>query len=162
MKIFKTLIFLITLFISLTSCDNKSIKEPEQIGHQAFKLLKQFDKSNQQDYLARLLPIEKIRKIDKSLKKINIRKRTLQNQMWLFSIKNDYNRLKEKGHRYGINWQLIKYQKFVLDSNINKDAKTYHGVLYFGFNKGIFKIMVEAIYDKEDLKLTRLKGLFKQ
>lgn len=153
-------IFFLILVSVLTSCNKSGVKNPETIGKQAFKILNQFNTINQKDYLAFLLPIENIRKIDKSLKKINSRKRTLQNQMWYYDIKNDYNSLKNKGHKYGIDWSKISYQKFI--NNNSNDAIRSGGILYFKYKKDIFKIDVKTIYNGKEYKLTHLKGLFKQ
>ena len=160
-------IFFITIMFAFTACSTYNIKEPEQIGKQVFRILKNISNSSKESYIENFLSIEEIRELGKNKQVVKSEK--TRNEMtsmlkkeWIDRIENDYNRIKRNGGKYGINWNNIEYLDFIYELKDEDGLKVCEGELYFKFNDKSFKIDAYSIFNAKEYRLVEIENLYKQ
>lgn len=152
---------LIALLFALISCTNNKVKEPEQIGHQVFEMLKSINTVYKEEYYKSFFSVEEARELGKNedfLTDENLRNEmtSLKKEDWISRMDTDYNRIKEKAAKSGINWSEIKYLDFVYEIENERGMKGCQGELYFGFNKESYKVETTSLWNGMEYRLIRV------
>ena len=162
---------LFTLFliiaITLSSCSNGSITEPEQIGKHVFGIVKTLSTSGKQAYIDNFLSIEEIRELGKNeevVKEEYTRNKmtSMLKEKWIDRITRDYNQIKEKGASSGIVWQDIEYLDFIYEIKDKQGLKVAEGELYFKYNGEAYKVEINAVWNGEEYRIIVIEDLYKK
>ncbi len=167
MKKMNLKMLIVAVIFALSACSTNSVKEPKQIGKQVFGILKNISSSSKDNYISNFLSIEEIRELGKNeevVKDADTRNEltSMLKEKYISSIEKDYNRIKEKGGKSGINWNEIQYLDFVYEIKDKKGIKGCEGELYFKFNDKSFKIEVETIFNGTEYRLVEIEDLYEQ
>ena len=164
-KFNKVFVLSILLIFILGACtDNTTTKEPDQIGHVVFEMLKKLSTGSKQEFVQDFLSVEEMRKMakDKELvKNEGIRNKitsTLKEE-WNVNIEKLYNSLKEDGAAYGIEWNDIKYLDYIYKIEQNDGLNTCEGKLYFKYNDKSYNVKTGSIFDGNEYKLVEIDQL---
>ena len=160
-------VFFVAIIFALSACSTNNIKEPEQIGKQVFEILKNISNSSKANYIDNFLSIEEIRELGKDeevVKDEDTRNEmtSMLKEKWIGRIEKDYNRIKEKGGKSGINWNNIEYLDFVYELKDKDGLKICEGELYFKFNDKSFKIETSSIFNGKEYRLVEIEDLYEQ
>lgn len=157
-------VLLIAIIFSLSACSTGSIKEPEQIGKQVFEILRNLSIKSKADYVGNFLSIEEIRELGKN--ETIVTEEKTRNEMtsmlkedWVGRIEGYYKYIKEKGGKYGINWQEIEYLNFVYEIETDYGIKGCRGSLYFKYKDKPYEIEVSSIFNGTEYKLEKISSL---
>ena len=156
---------LFTTLLTLISCQPASIKEPEQIGRQVFKILKNIDDNSKEDYISNFLSIEEIQQLatnEKLVKDADTRNEmtSITKEEWNKRIEMDYNRIQIKSKEYGINWNNIEYLVFPnIPINEGELIKGCHGELFFKCKGKSFKVNVTSFWNSREYRLLTIENL---
>jgi len=155
---------LIALLFAFISCSSNKVSEPEQIGKQVFEILKNISTDSRENYLKSFLSVEEIRALGKSEdafidESLRNEMTSLLKEEWMSRMDSDYNRIKEKAARAGINWKEIKYLDFVYEIETEKGIKGCTGKLYFGFNDKSYNIETTSLWNGTEYRLMRITDL---
>jgi|SRR5690554_3669825 len=166
MKKMNLKVLLIAILFAFSACSTNSTREPEQIGKQVFEILKNISSNSKDNYISNFLSIEEIRELGKNeevVKDADIRNEmtSMLKEEWISEIEKDYNSIKEKGGKSGINWNEIQYLDFVYE--LTEDGmKVCEGELYFKFNDKSFKIEITSIFNGTEYRLIGIEDLYEQ
>lgn len=152
---------------AFTDYSSHNMKDPEQIGNQVFKILKNINSSSKNDYISNFISIEEIREL---LKKEEVSKDTdtsnlmhsITKENIIRSLEKDYNRIIDKGRKLGIRWNEIQYLHFFSESEEEAGIKVCEGDLYFKCNDTYFRIKIASIFNGTEHRLVTIKGLREQ
>ena len=136
-------VLLVAIIFALSACSTNNVREPEQIGKQVFEILKNISSNSKDNYISNFLSIEEIRELGKNeevVKDADTRNEmtSMLKEKWISQIEKDYNRIKEKGGKSGVNWNEIQYLDFVYELKDKDGMKVCEGELYFKFIFFIF------------------------
>ncbi len=166
-NLIKALFLTIVVVFSSCSGSNNSVKDPEMIGRQVFKILQNISDGTRQEYIDQYLSIEEIRELGKNPDIIT--DESTRNEMtsmlrekWIDGIKNEYNEIKEDGGEAAINWQEIEYLDFVFEITEEDGIQFCEGELYFKLNNRSFNIAITSLYNGKEYKLITIEDLYEQ
>lgn len=167
MKKMNLKVLLVAIVFAFSACSTNSVREPEQIGKQVFEILKIISNSSKGNYISNFLSIEEIRELGKNeevVKNVDTRNEltSMLKEKWISKIEKDYNRIKEKGGKSGINWNEIQYLDFVYELKDKDGIKGCEGELYFKFSDKSFKIEIESIFNGTEYRLITIEDLYEQ
>lgn len=150
-----TVPFYTFLLIFLFSCSQNRIETPEQIGMQAFKVLKDF--SDIAEFRSNLASIEEIREIG-NIENIdydvrNVFTNSVTKKERAEQINRDFDRIREKGTKHKIIWENIEYYDFMYNIKTNGDLKICQGTLHFIYENKIYKFEVLSFFNGNEYKL---------
>ena len=156
---------IIAIFFAFTSCTNNSVKELEQIGKQAFEILKNIGNSSKQEYISNFLSIEEARELAKNEDIIPMERSrneltSTTKEKWEGRIEHGYNQIKEKGSKEGINWQKIEYLDFSYKTGKNdEDIEMCKGWMFFKYDEKSYRVKVFSIYNGKEYILGHIGRL---
>jgi len=161
----KSIILLFEILLFFSSCNNNDITEPEQIGKQVFKILKNLSVNSKAEYERNFLSIEKLVELKKNEhivteEKSNNKKNSKLKVERFNVIESNYNNIKERAAIYGINWKDIEYLDFVYNVEKDNGLTKCRGKIFFKYDDKSFKIEVTSIYTGNEYKLVEIKNLF--
>jgi hypothetical protein len=160
----KLFTFFLLIALTLSSCSNGSLTEPEQIGKHVFGIMKTNSTIVKQAYIDNFLSIEEIRELGKNEEVV--KKEDTRNEMtsmlkeeWIGRIASDYNQIIKKGASSGIDWQNIEYLDFVYEIEYDDGIKIAIGELYFKYDGKTYKFETDAIWNGEEYRIYKIDNL---
>ena len=167
----KLFAFFLLIAITLSSCSNGSLTEPEQIGKHVFGIMKTNSTIGKQSYIDNFISIEEIRELGKNYEgeeEFLIDEDTrneltsMLKEEWIRRIEKDYNRIKEEGARSGIIWQDIEYLDFIYQIANEDGLETNEGELYFIYDGETYKVETGSIWNGKEYLIVGIQGLDKK
>ncbi len=157
---------LIVLIILLFGCTDNSIKNPEQIGKQVFKILKNFD-MGKECFIENFISIEEIHQLATNtevVKQEGTRKdmAAMVKKNWIGRLANKYERIEKNGKKHKIDWQTIEYSDFIYKIKNDEGIRGCKGELYFKSQGQSYEIQVSSIYNGKEYKLVKIERIKKQ
>lgn len=153
-----------TALVLLASCaGNKDITEPEQIGKQVFGILKELGSENKADYAAHFMSLEEMHALADS-EEIDEDERdrikAMSQEEWTELIIGwGYNRITDRGKKYGIDWEEIVYADFTHELKEEDGIKGCKGTLSFEFREKLYTVRVVSIFDGTAYQLAIISSL---
>lgn len=137
-----------TLFIACGS--QKTITEPNAVGTYAFKILKDFQKVSEQDFLEKLLTYEALQEaVNKEENAIGDRAKNEFKRMtkedYTSRITRDYTEIKAKATAFGIVWNQIEYVNYTSEEKTRDGITGSDGKLYFNHNGEKYTVTISAM-----------------
>ncbi|WP_298514800.1 hypothetical protein [uncultured Kordia sp.] len=146
---FLFIIFLTTTFSAYCQ-DTKSDFNANELGKEAFNILKELDKSSEKDFINKLYSLQEIKAfINKKLDTVPSEIRENINQMtteeYHKKVIDEFNDLKKVGKQYSIDWNSIEYSDFTYEKREESGLKGLRGELVFKSQNEAYIVDVEAI-----------------
>jgi len=142
------------------------ITNPENIGKQVFKILKDFEKNKQVGFSQNFITIKEIWELanNKDVIKSEMSRKqmaSMEYKFWNDRIDSRYERIKENGKKYNIRWDEIEYSDFLYCIKFEDGIRGCKGDLSFKHKDNFFEINVSYVFDGKEFKLVNIEGLKK-
>lgn len=153
----KYLILYILFLLIITSCDSSTpvVSKPQDAGKDLFRVLKEFDPENKQQFENNFISLQTIHLIgnDRSLipnKKRRDRYANMTEESYRKEIINPaYDIVNDEGYAFDIKWKDIKYTGFVFGDQKYSNLRSIKGKLVFEHDEKLYDVgCVYVRYDK--------------
>ena len=168
MKKIVTLFVLSIVLISFTSCvSTKYVKEPDAVGKNAFRILKNLRNMSKQEFVDKLLTIETLREAIKKegnqfSEKVKNEISRMTKEDYNCRIVRDYNEIKEKAIEYGIIWDQIEYVDYIYKTRVKNGVNESDGKLFFSHNAQTYSVSIATMNLGKGYSIIELERLRKK
>ncbi len=157
-------IIITTLILTLNLCSKKTNNEPDKVGYKVFNMLKNIKTKNNDSYFNSFITHKQIIKLGNNKKlvtKESTRKEMISTtkESWLKRANYNFNGIKEKGNRCGIDWQKIKYIDFFYCIKNSHGFKECKGHVHFQYQGIKYNVLVVSIFDGKKYQIVTVRSL---
>ena len=143
----RQILLLTAIIFFITSC-TKKITEPNQIGEQAFEILKKdITKMDNDTYSNYLLSINEAKNLGNS-------------EEYLKEILDNQNEIILKNNEEKIEWNKIEYVDFKYKTKSKGVGETIRGVLSYKFETKVYETKVFAVWIDDEYRIVNIVGIY--
>ncbi|XOV68743.1 MAG: hypothetical protein ACFHU9_06090 [Fluviicola sp.] len=161
----RTLVFFLLPSCFLVACNSEEqVSTPEDIGPQVMKILEELNDITEREFQENFITSKQLQKIANNEQRINDEgQRRSMTSVTKEQMEVRYNfmfqRLKDAGKGFGINWENIKFVSFKHKKEIYRGAEFCSGELKFKHQSRSFTVETYSFYDGSRYILTSLEKL---
>ncbi|MGH1385226.1 hypothetical protein [Kordia sp.] len=165
MKKLQFVLIILATSLLFTSCDKtKGVAKPDDMGKYVFDFLKGIDDVTKDGYINYLMTVEEIKAFGKRNAETLTPKAKddiddLEKDKYEGKMSRDYNRLKERGKKYKIDWNTIEYGDYEFEERDEDGLKGARGTLSFAYEDKDYAVRITSVSIDGTYKLVRIANL---
>jgi hypothetical protein len=166
MRSFLTIAILPFIILSICSCSDPLLKEPEQVGEKVYQIAKRLNTQSKEEYIKFFLTVEEMRELGKNEELIteeNIRNylTSMSKDNWNQIVFKEYDHIISRGKEYKIDWAEIEYSDYTFKIDKEDGFKSSTGKLYFKDQENSYYLETVAIWNGIEYKIVEINGIYK-